>query len=197
MVRRLGRNLAGQSKKFWIFLSLAIFSFVLLASCNNTCVSFTSNPPTGTINVTVTNPAPTYPFVKGHGMVRVVARAVSPCNSETLSCPAPHVIITVRCVAIHASPVADDASPDWQELLPQLSRHPLQIDLSSGSGSSNALQPLAETATIPADTYRQVRVRLVESQPEAWWCSSGLHTVLAQIAEPRLQELMCGNLPDV
>src|SRR5216683_3256577 len=57
--------------------------------------------------------------------------------SDPPSCMAPngsstsftHVFITVRSVQAHIDPRADDNSPEWQELAPQLASQPMQIDL--------------------------------------------------------------------
>jgi len=75
--------------------------------------------------------------------------------------------------------MAGDDSPDWQELAPQLATVPIQLDLlkhNSDSCESNVLSDVA----VPADTYRQIRLRL----------SSGL----AETNEPIPQENGCGSV---
>jgi hypothetical protein len=68
---------------------------------------------TGTIHVTLTDP-PSCTFPNG---------------SFT------HAYVTIRSVQAHTSATADDNSPGWQELAPQLNDSPMQVDLFSLSGA--------------------------------------------------------------
>ena len=59
--------------------------------------------------------------------------------SDPPSCAFPnsafeHVYVTIRSVQANMSAAADDNSPGWQELAPQLSPAPIQIDLSHWEG---------------------------------------------------------------
>jgi len=58
--------------------------------------------------------------------------------------------------------MADDGSPDWQELAPQLANQPRQIDLLSPIADQTTEEPLEQIMTIPAGVYRQVRVRFAD-----------------------------------
>jgi hypothetical protein len=75
------------------------------------------------------------------------------------------IFVSLRSIQVHPSAIADDASPDWQELMPQLPGQPLQVDVMSGPAGSGERQALGETGTIPAGTYRQLRLRFVPNQP--------------------------------
>ena len=63
---------------------------------------------------------------------------------------------------------ADQDSVGWQELAPDLAAHPVQLDLLAVSGNSRSLGSPAGAnvpATVPADEYRQLRLRLVPLHP--------------------------------
>ena len=137
--------------------------WLAVAGCNNTCVLFNSNPPTGKLEIVVGDAKPTCTLttVKGTVLVQIGS---SPMPSPSLgSLSAQHIFVTLRGIEAHPSTVADDDSPDWQQLAPQLARHPLQVDLMERL-SPCAAGPLVES-DVPAGVYRQIRVRLVPNQP--------------------------------
>ena len=149
---------------FWIlFLGLPLFG-ISLAGCNNTCFVATSNPPTGTVNIKVSDPPPTCTLRKANGAVRL-ATHTSACSACSGSSKVQHIFVTLRGVEVHPDSITDDSSPDWQELLPHLSGPPLQIDLMSGADGMSARQSLGEATSIPAGTYRQLRLRFVSNPP--------------------------------
>ncbi len=169
MVQILGRNTypwRRESRLKFLFLASAPFA-ISLFGCNDTCFSFTSNPPTGTIGITVSDPAPACRFAKANGSVRVVMQEISAASSSLGPSRVQHVFVTLRGVDVHPNSITDDASPDWQELLPHLSHQPLQIDLLSAAEDELSQRPLAEPATIPAASYLQLRLRFVANQPAA------------------------------
>ena len=157
--RSNGRNLA-----FHVPLLLVVW----LAGCNNTCFIFTSNPPTGTTGITVSNPGPVCTLTKANGVVRVQLVSEPTCNS----CPGSgsgqvqHVYLSIRSIEVHTSPTADDNSPDWQELLPRdVGRQTVQVDLRRGTDDQTVPKPLGDGVAINAGIYSQVRLRLVRDQP--------------------------------
>ena len=167
MVQILGSNThpwRRESRLKLLFLASAPFA-ISLVGCSDTCFSLTSNPPTGTIGITVSDPAPTCRFAKANGTVRVVMQEISAASSSLGPSRVQHVFVTLRGVDVHPNSITDDASPDWQELLPHLSHQPLQIDLLSAAEDARTQRQLAETATIPAGTYHQLRLRFVANQP--------------------------------
>jgi hypothetical protein len=151
---------------FWKFLLLALpLSGASLAGCS-ACFRFASSPSTGTVNVVTGDTKPTCMLTKANGAVRVVARATSACGSCAGSHQIRHLLVTLRGIDLHPGTVADDASPDWQELMPQLRSHPLQLDLTSAAAGAGQESPLllAEAVSLPAGTYRQLRLRLLANQ---------------------------------
>lgn len=151
---------------FWRFSLLVLpWLGISLAGCANTCFTFTSNPPTGTITVKASDPRPACTFTTAKGAIQVVIKAASTCSSCIGPNPIRHILISLRGIAVHPDVVADDASADWRELMPQLSSRPLQVDLMNGAVEPASRQLLGDKVAIPAGTYRQVRLRLVSNQP--------------------------------
>jgi hypothetical protein len=76
-----------------------------------------------------------------------------------------HVFVTLRGIDANSSATADENSPDWQELAPNLDREPIQLDLFARSADS--CEPnISSRVTVPADNYRQLRLRLSPNQPD-------------------------------
>ncbi len=83
---------------------------------------------------------------------------------------AQHIFVTLSGIEAHPSMTADKDSPGWEELAPDLAARPMQVDLLALNVDSR-LQGLSTNAnvaaTIPADEYRQLRLRLVPLHPTA------------------------------
>jgi len=91
--------------------------------------------------------------------------------SDPPSCTPPngqftHVYVTVRSVQAHIDPNATDSSSGWQELAPQLTSQPMQIDLFSKPQTTCVLAQLG-SASLPAGSYQQIRLLLVSNSPAA------------------------------
>jgi Domain of unknown function (DUF4382) len=89
--------------------------------------------------------------------------------SDPPSCAAPsgefsHVYITIRSVQAHISSTANDNSPGWQELAPQLASQPMQVDLLNlPKDGSCLLAQLGSTSSLPVGDYQQIRLLLVSN----------------------------------
>ena len=86
--------------------------------------------------------------------------------SDPPSCGAPtgsfkSVFITVRSVQAHISATADDNTPGWQELAPQLNSQPVQLDLLHLPQNGACLLSQLGSATLPVGDYQQLRLLLV------------------------------------
>src|SRR5467141_1410125 len=137
-----------------------------LTACNNTCFTFTSDPPTGTISIKASDPSPNCTLTKANVAVSVEANIDPECTSCSGSSRIQHIFLSIRGIEVHPSTSTEDDSPDWQELLPsELAKQPLQVDLVRSAADRGAREPLGEMVTIPAGIYRQVRVRFVPNQP--------------------------------
>jgi hypothetical protein len=166
MALLLVKNSRARCGHVWKLLLLALSLFgISLTGCNNTCFMFTSNPSTGAINIKAGDPKPTCMLTTANGAVRVLTHTVSTCISCSASSRIAHIFVSLRGIEVHPSAIADDAAPDWQELMPVIQGQPMQFDLVSAAASRGARLPLGEGVTIPADAYRQLRLRFVPNQP--------------------------------
>ncbi len=178
----------------------ALLFAVLLASCNNTCFTFTSNPPNGTITVKASDLKPTCRLATVNGAVRIQMGTEPACSSCSKSSQIQHIFVTIRGIAIHPSTTGDDDSPDWLELLPsEFAKRPLQVDLIKGATDRIAREPWGEIMAIPAGIYRQVRLRFASNQlptddqlPEKNACGNGVFNCVV-MADGRSQPLQIGG----
>jgi hypothetical protein len=85
-----------------------------------------------------------------------------------------HIFVTLRGIQARPSMTGGEDSYSWQEFAPGLAAHPLQLDLLAPSsqlalsGNSPSLEvPVSAKApaTVPADEYRQLRLRLLPQDP--------------------------------
>ncbi len=125
----------------WIgSLSILLVLVAVLASCGGSGSGSTMQTAgTGSINVSITD-LPSCKFPNG--------------DFE-------HVYVTIRSVQAHTSATADDNSPGWQELAPQLDTQPMQIDLFAAGPNACLLTMLGSNTALPTGTYQQIRLLLV------------------------------------
>lgn len=79
-----------------------------------------------------------------------------------------HIFVSLRGTDARPRMVAGDASSGWQELAPDWVAHPVQLDLLALNGDSHFSGSPASanfSAMVPADEYRQFRLRLVPLHP--------------------------------
>ena len=172
----------------------ALLFAVWLTGCNNACFTFTSNPPTGTIGIKASDAKPTCTLTTS-GVVRLTVPTVPMCSSCSDAGRIRHIFVGIQGIGVHPSPIADDDSPDWQELLsPGLVEQPLQVDLVRGTADRSAQEPLREIVTIPAGIYRRLRLRFAPIQPATDGrlpenpCGSGRFNCIV-MADGRIQRL--------
>jgi hypothetical protein len=144
---------------------VALLFVFALAGCN-TCFTFTSNPPTGTLGIVASDPRPVCNLPKMNAAVRPQLAAEPVCSSCVGAGQVRHIFISIRGIELNSSATARDDSPDWQELLPpELEQKPLQIDLMEGKADQAVQVPFGKTGLVPAGIYRQLRLRLLPNQP--------------------------------
>ena len=125
----------------WIGTLTIIVAFAAaLIGCSSSG-SGMSGGGTGTVHVSITDP-PSCKFPNGDFQ---------------------HVFVAIRSVQAHTSATADDNSPGWQELAPQLNTEPMQIDLLSAGQTACLLVTLGSNTALPAGTYQQIRLLLVSN----------------------------------
>lgn len=154
-----------------LFLSLGLFG------CDNSCILIVSNP--GGSGGTVSGSNTSCPLTPANGNVRVRVTSSLPLAAQDESDPIQHVFVTFRGIEANPSINADDGSSDWQEFAPKLATHPVQLDLLARSGDSCEAGPF-ESVAVPADSYRQIRLRLSPNQSDS--------------NDPILDENSCGSI---
>jgi Domain of unknown function (DUF4382) len=146
------------SHAYFFTILLFCLSFV---GCNNYCFEFVSNPG-GSIS-TSTN-TPSCQLNSANGTVRLRVTAPPTPSAEATPASIEHIFVTLRGIEASPSILPDDDSPDWRELAPKLATQPEQLDLLAHSADSCERSALDDVA-IPADAYRQIRLRLSSNQP--------------------------------
>jgi hypothetical protein len=118
------------------------------------------------------------PLTKATGVVIVQMSVASAPSAASAAFPSPfasprdvqHIFVTLRGIEAQPNMMADEDSTGWEELAPDLVAHPMQVDLLTVNGDSRSRGLPASTnvpATVPADEYRQLRLRLVSLHPSA------------------------------
>jgi hypothetical protein len=144
---------------------VALLFVIGLTGCN-TCFTFTSNPPMGTIGIKASDPSSTCTLAKANGAVRLELETEPVCSRCNGPGQVQHIFVSILSLQVNPSATADDDSPDWQELLPpELVTKPLQVDLVKGQADRGVRESLGEIAPFPAGVYRQVRLRFAPNQP--------------------------------
>lgn len=141
-------------------LLLVLLLSVTLVSCGDSCFVFVSNPGG------VANPGPSCSVNPMNGNVRLrLASTPAPAtNDEQIRIQ--HIFVTIRGIEAAPNVSADEGSTDWQELVPNLTEQPVQVDLLPEK--VNSCESAAfETVSIPAGAYRQIRLRLSPNQSDA------------------------------
>lgn len=164
----------GAMKAFQRGLLPGLLFWATTTACNNTCFSFHSNPSASTIVIS----SPTCKFSKANGVVSL----------QLSSSPMPaagggprsvqHIFVSLRGIEADPMVIGAGDSAGWQELAPHLVKQPVQVDLMARTPETCAPGSLGE-ATIPADVYSQIRLRLVPTRPAA--------------NEPVPEENVCGS----
>jgi hypothetical protein len=135
-----------------------LFLAVGLIGCDNSCFVFVSNPG-GTVS-SGTNPC-SLNQTNGNVRTQITTSRTQPAGDEPATIQ--HIFVTLRGIEANPSATAGEDSPGWQELAPKLLTQPAQLDLIASSGDSHELDVLGD-ATVPADAYRQIRLRLSSNQ---------------------------------
>jgi hypothetical protein len=147
------------SQKLW-FTTL-LLSLALTAGCDtNSCILIVSDP--GGSGGTISGNGPNCSLNTTTMSVRISSSVAPPAgNGSNIQ----HVFVTLRGIEANPDASADENSPDWQELAPKLATQPMQLDLLARSADSCAAN-ISERVTVPADAYRQIRLRLLPNQAD-------------------------------
>jgi Domain of unknown function (DUF4382) len=152
-----------------------------LSGCGTTCFSgFWNGNGSG---AAVSNSS--CPFTPATGSVVVQMSTTSAILASPIPSPheVRHIFITLRGIEAHPGKVADEDSSAWRELAADLASHPVQLDLLAVSGDSRSPSfdgHARVSTTVPADEYRQLRLRLVSLHPSP--------------EDPTPENNVCGNV---
>jgi len=92
------------------------------------------------------------------------------------------VFITIRSVQAHTSATADDNSPGWVELVPELNTQPVQVDLLNlPANGACLLKQLGSNTGLAAGDYQQIRLLLVADNSGPTALSTNACATLGQV----------------
>jgi len=138
-----------------------MFAAMVLAGCGNSCfVGFSNNGNSGVI-IVAGSPPPPCSVPQLTGKMRAVALKSLACETCTASARIEHLFVTVRSIQLRRGAAVDANSPDWLEIAPDLAAQPRQIDLIGNTAS----EMLVQSATLPAGSYRGVRLQFFSGSP--------------------------------
>jgi Domain of unknown function (DUF4382) len=157
-----------------VLLIALLFPLALLGCDTNSCILIVSNPGSG--GGTISGNGPNCSLNTTTMSMRITSSLppLAPEGQPRIQ----HVFVTLRGIEANSSATADENSPGWQELAPNLSKEPIQLDLLARSDDSCEVN-ISARVSVPADAYRQLRLRLSSNQPDA--------------TEPVLQRNSCGT----
>jgi hypothetical protein len=140
----------------------AILMFLALPSCGgNSCLIVTFNDP-GPISTGNKSCA----LTQATGNVSVRIGATAPSTAGPMAPNLLHIFVTLQGIEAHSIATANENSPGWEELAPDLAREPVQFDLMAQPAPSCASNSISR-AFVAAAPYRQVRLRLIGNHPAA------------------------------
>lgn len=166
-------NLAGFSKSvrtlaFPLHTAVPLLIPLLLAGCyGTTCFVGVINPPNNSLTITTGNNPSTCVVPQVQSTVEVVAQLAPACEGCSSSRQISRVHLLLTGIQLHPSAVADENSPEWEEMAPNLAQEPLRIELKENSAAESLISSARVSGMIPAGTYYQVRLRLADPSSTA------------------------------
>jgi len=142
---RSNRQLSSSGLSLTVFAALVAVTLTLV-TCGKTTTMTQVNNGMATVNVSISDPPSCSPPA---GIFK-------------------SVFITIRSVQAHASAAADDNSPGWVELVPELNTQPVQVDLLNlPANGACLLKTLGSNTSLPAGDYQQIRLLLIPDNPSS------------------------------
>jgi Domain of unknown function (DUF4382) len=136
-----------------LFRCGAIIAAIGFAGCGNSCFVGSFNNGQGGVIVQTGNPPPPCSLPQARAAITAVAQKSAICETCTADARVEHVFVTMQGIDLRPT-ATDDTNEDWLEIDPALASKPRPIDLVGDS-----LETLVENANIPAETYREIRLR--------------------------------------
>ena len=147
-----------------LFRGGAILSAIGFAGCSNSCFVGVFNNGQGGVVVKAGNPPPPCSLTQARAAVTAVAQKSAACETCTADARVEHVFVTMQGIELRPT-VPDETNNDWLEIAPALASKPRPIDLVGDS-----LETLVENANIPAEAYREIRLRFCFDSPSHQEC---------------------------
>ncbi|HEX2666498.1 MAG TPA: DUF4382 domain-containing protein [Candidatus Acidoferrum sp.] len=136
-----------------LFRCGAILAAIGAAGCSNSCfVGFFNNGQGGVV-VKAGNPPPPCSLTQARAAITAVAQKSAVCETCTADARVEHVFVIMQGIELRPTRT-DETNNDWLEIAPTLASKPRPIDLVGDS-----LETLVENANIPAEAYREIRLR--------------------------------------
>jgi hypothetical protein len=150
-------------------VGVSLISIALLVSvvgCSNSCFVGVINPPNNSLTVAAGNPPPVCAQLQPMVAVKVVAHLAQARTNCSSSRQVTEVHLLLSGMELHPGTVADENSPEWQELAPDWARQPQWVDLLGDSAANEVALPVNMPIQISAGTYRQFRFRFAQVSVE-------------------------------
>jgi hypothetical protein len=146
-----------------LFLICAVL-LVVPVGCGNTCFAgfFNSNNNSNSSTVLVGGVSPSCSVPRSTIAVKTAAHLAHTCTGCSASRQVTHLHLLLSGLELHPAAVADENSPEWQELAPDWALHPQWVDLVEDPASNDATFPPIVTSQISAGTYYQLRLHLAQ-----------------------------------
>ena len=157
-----------------VFLITLLFPLALIGCDTNSCILIVSDP--GGSGGTISGNGPNCSLSTTTVSMRIASSLAPPAAEGQPRIQ--HIFVTLRGIEANPSATADEDSLDWQELAPNLAKEPIQLDLLARPANSCAPN-ISSRVSVPADAYRQLRLRLSSNQPDT--------------TDPVLQQNSCGS----
>lgn len=131
---------------------------IAMAGCGNSCFFAFSNNGVGSAVIVVSNPPPACASSPSMGTMNAAVLKAPMCENCPAANQVAHAFVTLRSVQVHASAAVGADSAEWLELAPHFAKQPRQLDL---IGNNSLSEILFENATIPAGSYKEIRLQFV------------------------------------
>jgi hypothetical protein len=156
---------------------LAASALVFVAGCNSdTCFVGVINAPSSSVLINTGNLPGVCSGLQTPAAISLTVQLAPVCTGCTATRQVSIVHLALSGVELHPGGVADENSPEWQEIAPDLEQHPVELELSQDPASSNLALPATISGRIPAGLYYQLRLRLADpSSPRAMQLCAANH----------------------
>ncbi len=137
---------------------------VIPVGCGNNCFAgfFNSNNNSSSSTTLIGGVSPSCSLPPPTIAVKAAAYLVHACTGCSASRQVTHLHLLLSGLELHRAAVADENSPEWQELAPDWALHPQWVDLAEDPASNDAALSPIVTSQISAGTYYQLRLHLAQ-----------------------------------